>query len=349
MTPQEKQLARLAVLIHEQIVKEHSSRANNQLPQASWRQSERLLRRICQAERRGWQLAAERLRQELRTGLLQIQSELTGLDRSLTPSAYELSQTSINDLYADLVTLYREFDDVRFHRREHMLSVVTEPLELEGVYLGTFEIRLDWGKLTEGHPHNYRVFALDANPAATNDCVTHPHVQDEVVCEGAGHLPIRKALEQGRLLDFFELVASLLRTYNSASPFVSLPNWYGVECADCGDTICDDERYSCEKCETIVCGECYFSCSDCDGIFCVECVTSCEECCEKRCNSCSKQCSHCGKEFCQDCLDDQERCSDCHDQQTEEQGLEPADSEESGGNHVTSLQPNRLGETALST
>jgi hypothetical protein len=45
------------------------------------------------------------------------------------------------------------------------------------------------------------------------------------------HPPIRNALEQGRLHDFFMIVANLLRTYNWGSPFVSVSDWRGEECA----------------------------------------------------------------------------------------------------------------------
>ena len=41
-------------------------------------------------------------------------------------------------------------------------------------------------------------WTLDANPADANHSVTHPHVQDEAVCEGEGRQPVRRALEQGR-------------------------------------------------------------------------------------------------------------------------------------------------------
>jgi hypothetical protein len=124
-----------------------------------------------------------------------------------------------------------------------------------------------------------------SNPAATNDSVTHPHVDGEALCEGEGRQPIRRALEQGRLLDFFVIIANLLRTYNSDSPYVSLSDWHGVECFDCGTTVCDDERWTCEKCDTTVCGECYSNCPECDGIFCDACVTRCEGCDENHCSA----------------------------------------------------------------
>ena len=87
-------------------------------------------------------------------------------------------------------------------------------------------------------------------PLRSNEDVTHPHVSDEAVCEGDGRVPIRKALEQGRLLDFFVIVRNLLQTYNSGSPFVSLDDWEGIRCADCGASAGEDERWTCVKCES---------------------------------------------------------------------------------------------------
>ena len=81
--------------------------------------------------------------------------------------------------------------------------------------LGPFEIRLDWGSLSDPNP--YSVVALDPNSAASNDEVTHPHVKDEHLCEGEGHSAIRAALAECRLLDFFMLVSQVLHTYGQGS------------------------------------------------------------------------------------------------------------------------------------
>ncbi len=247
------------------------------------------------------------------------------------------------------MALHDEFEEVTFDRRGHTLSVTMEAIELDGVYLGPFEIRLDWENSQGCQSYNYRVIALDANPAAANDSVTHPHVQDEEVCEGYGHEPIRRALEQGRLLDFFVIVANLLRTYNSGSPYVSLSEWYGIQCPDCGSTVGDDDRWTCEKCEASVCGECYYNCPGCDCAFCNECVTHCEGCDENHCGGCMRQCSRCNAELCQGCLDDNERCSDCHDKETEEENEEllANGSCDGGVDAFAPLQPDGVDQAAV--
>jgi hypothetical protein len=347
MTRQQRLLRRMAIAIHERLHSKTTHDKRTVLPTAAWQQCESLNRKLQKAAQRGWNLAADRLNHDLRLAVERLRSEIAALDHKLRPSGREDRIASVGDLYSDLNTLHDEFEDVAFNRRDHTLSVTTEAIELDSVYLGPFEIRLDWTHLLEGHPSNYRVIAVDPNPAAANDSVTHPHVQDEAVCEGDGHQPIRKALEQGRLLDFFLIVANLLRTYNSGSPFVSLSDWHGVECADCGSTVCDDERWTCEKCETTVCGECYYNCPSCDGVFCNECVTRCEGCDENHCSGCMKQCSRCDAELCQGCLNDNERCADCHDQELEEE-MESDGSGHRRDDANAPLQPNGLGQVAVS-
>jgi hypothetical protein len=348
MTGQQRLLIRMAIAIHE---RRHSKTTHDKcatLPTAAWQQCESLNRRLQKASQRGLNLAAKRLNHDLRLAVERLRNEVTELDHKLRPSSGEDRIAPVGDIYADLIALHDEFEDVAFNRRDHTLSVTTEAIELDSVYLGPFEIRLDWTHLLEGHPSNYRVIAVDPNPAAANESVTHPHVQDEAVCEGDGHQPIRRALEQGRLLDFFMIVANLLRTYNSGSPFVSLSDWHGVECADCGSTVCDDERWTCEKCETTVCGECYYNCPGCAGIFCNECMTRCEGCDENHCSGCMKQCSDCDAELCQGCLDDNERCSDCHDQELEEnEKMEDDGSGHRRDDAGAPLQPNRVGQVAV--
>jgi len=167
------------------------------------------------------------------------------LDTRLTHNERPIA--TAEDIYRDILALHDEFEDVSWERRQQTLGARTEPIELEGVHLGEFGIRLDWGNLVNGHPENYCVVALDPHPASSNESVTHPHVQDKDVCEGDGRIPIRTALEQGRLMDFFLVVRNLLRTYNSGSPFVSLDEWYGANCSDCGSkwggsTLTDSPR-----------------------------------------------------------------------------------------------------------
>lgn len=345
MKPENKPAMRLAVAIHKQLDYRNTASAACDLPEASWQQCQTLSRRVQRAQQRGWNLAARQCVRELRSVIGHLQGEFGSLAQQLdTRLGNDQPIATIQDIYRDVLALRDEFDGVSWEHRQQTLSVTTESIELEGVYLGAFEIRLDWGDLVDGHPGNYRVIAVDAHPAASNEDVTHPHVSDEAVCEGDGRVPIRKALEQGRLLDFFVIVRNLLQTYNSGSPFVSLDDWEGIRCADCGASAGEDERCTCVACESTVCDGCRDCCSDCGDPYCAECIGRCEGCDDYYCRSCLKRCTKCRALRCNGCLGEQERCKDCHEQQTEETN---ANFGASDGDASTPLQPDRMGEVAV--
>ena len=231
--------------------------------------------------------------------------------RDLCVGAPEQPTVSVAGIYHDLIGLHDEFAALSLDFRRNTISVTTEPITLEGIELGPFEMRLEWERLPD--PDCYLVIAVDPNPANCDVSVTHPHVQDNAVCEGDGCQPIRQALNQGRLLDFFMIVANLLRTYNDGSPYVKLSDWYGALCVDCSTVLGDDDRYTCDRCDSVVCGECYYACTACDRISCAECNTRCETCDQSLCTRCIKSCSECMDGACVKCLDESERCKTCHD------------------------------------
>ena len=221
------------------------------------------------------------------------------------------------------------------------LSLVTEPIVLEGVDLGSFEIQFQWARLANGDSSAYRVIAKDPHPPEGRDNVTHPHVMDDVLCEGDGRHAIRQALAQGRLLDFFTLVAGVLRTYNQESPFVELALWNGSSCSDCGATM--HEEYSCHKCGDTICGECESVCGGCEESCCSSCIGSCPVCEEAYCRRCLTRCEGCHRHVCSDCLNQDERCLKCHEDDCSENNEIP--SEESRPD--AAVQPDRVGEITV--
>lgn len=307
MTGVNKQLMRIAVAVEGQLTE--YSHASLTMPSDQVQRCERLMRQFNVARQRHWFAAASRIRDRLRVAISELRTSLQTVDRAVVDHRNAPSVCTLPHIYDDLVSLHDEFTDVRVDIKTRQISITTAPIELEDVYPGRFEIQLTWNDLRNGHPRNYRVVALDPVPAAANDSVTHPHVQDESLCEGDGHLPILNALRQGRLYDFFMIVANLLRTYNSGSPYVALSDWHGVECSACGCTACEDDIRSCEKCETNLCSDCCEFCEDCSGSFCSEC------CSEYRCDRCLQPCSNCDSATCRGCLEDNERCSDCYEKQ----------------------------------
>lgn len=323
MTQEQRLLMQTALAIGEQLHQTKTEAQAFELPTTTWQQCTTLHRKLQQAAQRGWQSAAGRLLQELRSNVERLRVELVNLEQQLRSSTTPSHKASAGELYEDLLALHDEFVEVFVDRRGRQLSVTTEAIILDDVYLGPFEIQLDWSSVSRGHSNCYRVIAVDPHPAAANEGVTHPHVQDELVCEGEARQSLRAALEQGRLLDFFLIVANLLHTYNSSSPFIALSDWHGVECGDCGSSVSDDERWTCEKCESTVCGECYYSCNACDGIYCHHCVQRCEGCDESHCAGCLSACLCCQAEVCPSCLQE-ERCTDCHEQALGREGSEGA-------------------------
>ncbi|MBN2128598.1 MAG: hypothetical protein JW741_03845 [Sedimentisphaerales bacterium] len=341
---------RAAACIRQSLANVHSSRPSLAFPETAWSQCARLARQIDKAAGRGWTLAARRLRGELaysigtcRRHLEQVACELDGNDippRLPTP----------REVFRDLIALEDEFDEVRWDRKG-ILSAVTEPVILDSIDLGRFEIALDAGCGPHREWGTYEVIALDANSAASDSDVTHPHVQAGQLCEGEGRAAIRSALKEGRVLDFFVLVRQILQTYNPASAYVRLERWNGVRCPDCGELVGEEDCVPCGRCEGEICGECVLTCAGCDQPFCSECIESCSGCEERYCPACLDACAGCGQPFCQECLTD-EKCSSCLEASREE-NPEPQSQPACGSSRETqntraTLQPLRVGEAPVS-
>ena len=343
-----KRLWRTASRIYHCLVSEEPS-SLYEMPFQTWWYCDRLLRKRQQAQRRGWDSAALKLERQLKTGVTQLIQELTTLHGELSSDTSPQQISSVRELYAELRSLEEEFGELQLDLRAQTISVSTEPIKLEGVYLGPFEIRLNYANLKMDNGSPYRVFATDPHPAFTNDCVTHPHIQSDVVCEGDGRQVIRRSLEQGRLFDFFTMVASLLRTYNSDSPYVALSDWDSIECTECADVIAATEQTRCDNCEITLCTGCAKDCLDCDCPFCHECLSYCDSCHGQCCSSCLQQCVQCRADCCQRCLLENERCSDCDAEELEETNEELPENPDSAAIPVTAtaVQPDCLGETVV--
>lgn len=301
-------LVRLAMAIHSQLGT-RGQRHQVALPTSTWCRNETLANKIRLAEFRGWTLAANRLRQDLGHILSSLQSQLKELECELAKNMSGSYFANAAEIYGDLLALELQFEAIEFDRENHWLAVTTEPITLEGKNLGPFKIQLDWCRLTMDAA--YLVIAQDPHPAESREDVTHPHVADQRLCEGDGHLAIRRALTEGRLLDFFVLVANVLQTYNGESAFVEIKAWDGENCSDCGDAVSADCRSVCDKCDEAVCGECQTICSRCEASLCSQCFSNCAHCHDAHCGSCLKRCMDCQAYVCSKCLDINERCPNC--------------------------------------
>ena len=218
---------------------------------------------------------------------------------------------SVLSVAADLRQLEKEFDSVQVHRGQKAISVTTEPITLHDVELGPFVVKLHWERSwREWGSACFEIIAVEPNPAAGNDEVTHPHVKDQVLCAGRAATALRKALEEKRLADAFCLVRSVLKTYNPDSPHVALSGW-GTrhECHDCGVSVSADDAWVCDKCAEYLCPECIAQCKSCHASRCHGCIGQCVVCKEKVCERCLRKSAHSARLCCCRCLAPCPRCS----------------------------------------
>lgn len=230
---------------------------------------------------------------------------------------------SLREILQDLQQLETEFDAVVLNLKEHTISVSTEPITLDELYLGPFQIVLKLGGQTRRR-WNYQVIATEPHPASCNDAVTHPHVRDQELCEGDATVPLRQALAQGRIYDFFVLVRSVLNTYNRASPYVAIDDWEGLSCHDCGSVVASDDSRYCEACGCDFCDDCVSYCRSCDETRCQGCLEECVACSEATCRRCLRACKDCGQRVCDGCLEEN-LCPACREKdQVSDEPVQPA-------------------------
>jgi len=308
-------LTRLAYRIAESAAHHRSKhlaeavRASGRTLTDHWDTVQRQQERAAKAIDRGWLLAARRVlsdgRFDREAWSPVWETYCQAVDRLLSDRHAGLSSS---ELHTELQDLSEEFEHLGWDRR--WLWVTIESIVLEEVYLGRFQIKLRLDRI--GSPNaddDFDVVALDPNPAGGDSEVTHPHVSGGRLCQGEATGPIRLALEQGRLMDFFQLVHSVLRTYNPESPFVRLDAWDGVRCSECGANVSQEETSYCEACGDDYCHECSSYCRNCDQTHCVACLVECRGCGESFCGGCLSACEGCGtKGLCGSCLDSCQQC-----------------------------------------
>jgi hypothetical protein len=286
------------------------------LPDGDWTQCQSLMRQIDLCTNRSWTHAAAVLEDRLERSLERVSDRLQEIRRQVSGSGRLMPPQTVREIFKDLIALSDEFEGVSVDGANQTLSVTTEPIVLEEIDLGPFEIRLHWNRIGERRP--YEVVALKPNPAGESSETTHPHVKGEQLCEGDGRVPIDRALRAGRLLDAFQIVSQILDTYNSCSAYVSLSNWNGSPCADCGDAVCDGDQYACDRCGDLLCRECLSSCARCDAICCHSCTNYCRSCEESICSGCQHDCGQCQRPVCNSCLSETGLCQECQEEQNAE-------------------------------
>jgi hypothetical protein len=316
MDKSHKTLLRAAERIASHLQRLGAAPISFELPDEHWDQCQCLIRQIDLCVRRGWLHAAGLLKDRLERAIERCSDQLRDIGRQACGNGRLAPLQSFREIFQDLAALADEFEGVALDGSSQTVSVTTQPIVLEEIALGSFQIRLHWDRIGERRP--YEVVALNPNPAGESSDTTHPHVKRDQLCEGDGQPAIAQALRTGRLLDFFQLVSRILDTYNAGSAYVSLSEWNGSPCADCGAVLGEEDQYSCDRCSDLQCRDCLSSCARCDALCCHSCTNYCRSCEESVCRRCERTCSHCERLFCTSCLSDTGLCEECQETQDAE-------------------------------
>jgi len=333
MHDNQKTLLRTAERISSHLQRSRAVPIAFDLPDVDWVQCQALMRQIDLCTNRNWHHATALLNDRLERALEHCSDRLQEISRQVSVSSRLLPPQTTREIFGDLVALSDEFEGVTIDGSNQTLSVTTEPIVLEEIDLGPFEIRLHWDRIGERRP--YEVVALEPNPAGESSETTHPHVKGEQLCEGDGRVPIDRALRAGRLLDFCQIVSRILDTYNSGSAYVSLSHWNGSPCADCGDVVSDGDQYTCDRCGDLLCRECLSSCVKCDAICCHSCTNYCRSCEQSICSRCQHDCGQCHRPICISCQSETGLCQECQ----EDNDVEPFDEDEDHASSVEAETP----------
>lgn len=287
-------------------------------------EAESLRWRIEQATARRLDCATASLKQELST-LLKVMGrrieELRVNNDAPPPRALDRCEW-----IRELRHLEAEFGTLTVRWTDTVIRVVTEPVELKEVPLGPFAVEFNWtgGPSADGI-RAFEVKALKPNRPSGRSDVTHPHIEDDILCAGEAKDALSQAVADGRLVDAFQLVHSVLTNYNPHSAYVSLNEWDGSHCAQCGRRIRSGEASSCEGCDCELCDECGARCEGCGELRCGDCLEPCDVCRERHCraclvtpaqgrsfcSACLQVCAGCGSSVLKDELDSDGRCPTC--------------------------------------
>jgi hypothetical protein len=341
-----RQRLRAAQRIHDQLCGTALSSGLVDVPEAAWKELHSTACRLQYVLAREWRVAGQQLLDDLSYMARRFERELITFREQLPRSLSATLLSTPREISNDLLTLQQEFDEFTLDLRERTLSAVTGPIDLEGVSLGAFRIVLHWDLI--GQRKAYEVEATEPNPAEGNEEVTHPHVRDRLLCEGEGTAPIRAALSQGRLLDFFMLVRQILETYNADSAHVALDRWNDVNCCNCGWRMPSEEHGTCERCHAPLCSDCSSGCQNCDFAVCGECTGQCAECGDCFCLGCLRS-TDSGQLICTSCLETKEEQQDDSEDDfpADDSSAGPEAGQESLAPSPLAIQPLCMGQAAV--
>jgi len=190
-----------------------------------------------------------------------------------------------------------EQEKVMIHRSYKTVFITTEPIVIENINLGAFEIhvrpRVD---------STAEAYALNPNPAISNPVVTHPNVKNNTVCLGEGKDAYNKAVMEGRLCDALQIALSVVRNYGWRNPYLSISEWFGVNCGFCGHLNTPNRTFQCIDCKVKGCKTCAYTGT----------ARRCYECHEYRLANPPDECYRCSREAHNECPDCKKKvCGRC--------------------------------------
>jgi len=302
---------RAARRIHDALITLRSDLPGDLLPRAAVQRLDAIVRRLQFAHDHRWSRGLAEHTRDYDRECRSLIEHLRHRQQALREFLQQRPLLPVHEIWRDLLALGEEFPEVECDLKKGTLTVVTEDIVLEGADLGSFQIVLRWDSL-KSDP-SYLVINPDSELLYSD--ITHPHVQNQQLCEGEGSGPISQALEQGRLLDFFVLVRQVLETYNPDSAYRKLSHWRGRDCQDCGCSVSDDESSHCDACGNELCGDCRYGCQHCSNDCCSQCHAVCAHCLGIFCSNCLETCTSCSREFCESCQESPTCCQSCYDKE----------------------------------
>lgn len=284
----DRSLWRLAGRLETRLARLDLQSIPQQLDHSSWLAARHLEARRNQIAERHWVVASGYLFRRFQCALRRLQANLDHLAQQV-PSLLTLPKPpDQRQLYEELLATFDSFPDSTCDLRQQTLTVTTEPITLEEISLGQFQIVLDLTNL--GKSVAYRIIAESPHFSESRSDVCHPHVLDEELCEGEASAPLASALRMGRFSDFFQIITQVLNTYNGLSAYASLSEWEShITCHACGDCVSEDDCSYCDTCHASTCDSCCTSCPHCGDSACEVCIQQCEPCGESACAACLKK------------------------------------------------------------
>jgi hypothetical protein len=180
----------------------------------------------------------------------------------------------------------------------------------------------------------YTIVAKDPIKAYANHTsdYPHPHINNNMLCEGDASVAIRNALLAGDLVSFLLIVNSVVNTYFADGAYRQLYKWLKEErelvCNSCDAAITENDVYICDECGVELCYECANCCNCCENYYCSDHIRYCNvcemsycrycyddhmeqcECCgTKICSSTMLKCSECGNYVCEECIHVCKKCN----------------------------------------